>query len=432
MMNFNPLGGLSRRDALKLTAAGVTGVSLSGWFRVLAQRAAAAAAPGAAGNRHKSCILLWMDGGPSHKDTFDLKPGTANGGPYKPIQTSVPGIEISEYFPQFAKLMQHAAILRGMSTGEGAHGRAKYYLHTGYKEGVGGLSYPSLGALVSAELGRPTAPLPNYVSVGNRSYGSGFLGPRHQPLVVVRPERGVENLKPLADAEHFEGRVGLLEEMEQAFFREYKADAGHAHRTTYQRAVNLMKSKEAKAFDLALEPEASRAAYGKTVFGDGCLLARRLVEAGVSFVEVTLGGWDTHQNNFDRVKALSQTVDPAMSTLISDLRDRGLLDSTLVIWMGEFGRTPRINARGARPGRDHYPRAWSTVLAGGGIKGGQVVGKTDKEGAAVVERTTSALDFMATVCSVLGINYNKQNNTPIGRPIRIVDKGANPVKELLG
>jgi hypothetical protein len=425
-MSTNPLAELSRRDALKLTAAGVSCLSLSGWFNVLARRAAAHS------KKHKACILLWMDGGPSHKDTFDLKPGTANGGPYKPIDTSVPGIQVSEYFPQFAKLLQHAAILRGMCTNEGAHPRAKFLLHTGYREGLGGVQYPSIGSIAAAEIGRPDFPLPNYVSIGNRSYGAGFLGPRHQPLVVNDPQRGVQNLKPIADAHHFEGRVGLLEEMESAFYRDYKASASHAHRTTYARAVTLMKSKEAQAFDLAREPAAARKAYGETRFGDGCLLARRLVEAGVSFVEVTLPGWDTHQNNFERVKTLSQQADPAMAALLRDLKERGLLDSTLVVWMGEFGRTPRINKRGAAPGRDHYPRAWSTVLAGGGIKGGQVIGKTDKEGASVVERRISAIDFLATVCSVLGINYNKQNHSPNGRPIRIVDKGANPIKELLG
>jgi uncharacterized protein (DUF1501 family) len=425
MLNWDALGELSRRDALKLAAAGVTGVSLSGWLGVLAGRAAEAKV------KHKSCILLWMDGGPSHKDTFDMKPGTANAGEFKPIATSVPGIQVSEHFPKFAKLMGHAAIVRGMSTGEGAHGRAKYYLHTGYKEGVGAVAYPSLGSIVSKELGRADFALPNFVSVGQRSYGAGFLGPRHQPLVVADPARGVANLRPPAGAGHFEGRVGLLEEMESAFYREYRAGAAHAHHTTYRRAVTLMRSKEAKAFDLSLEPAASRAKYGKTRFGDGCLLARRLVEAGVSFVEVALGGWDTHQNNFDRVKQLSAQVDPGMSALVGDLKERGLLESTLVIWMGEFGRTPRINKRGPKPGRDHYPRAWSTVLIGGGIKGGQVVGKTDKEGATVVERPTSAVDFMATVCSVLGINYDKQNNTPNGRPIRLVDKGAKPITELL-
>jgi Protein of unknown function (DUF1501) len=317
-----------------------------------------------------------------------------------------------------------------MSTGEGAHGRAKYNMHTGYREGQGGVVYPSLGAITAKELGREEFPLPSFVSIGNRTYGAGFIGTRYQPLVVNDPTRGVENLKPLAGGAGFDGRVGLLEQMEKAFERDYQAEAATAHRTTYDRAVTLMKSKEAKAFDLSLEPASSRKAYGATRFGEGCLLARRLIETGVTFVEVALGGWDTHQNNFERVKSLSATVDPAMSTLVTDLKDRGLLDDTLVIWMGEFGRTPKIFTRANTPGRNHYPRAWSTVLVGGGIKGGQVVGKTDKEGASVVERPVNALDFMATVCTALGIDSTKQNTTPNNRPIRIVDKGAKVVKEL--
>jgi uncharacterized protein (DUF1501 family) len=420
----HPMLGLSRRDFVKLSAAGVLGASMSGWLPVLAARAAETRA------KTKSCILLWMDGGPSHKDTFDMKPDSAGAGEFKPIKTNVSGIEISEHLPKLAKVMDSAAILRGMSTGEGAHGRAKYYMHTGYKEGVGGLVYPSLGAIVASELGDPKFPLPNFVTIGNRSYGSGFLGSKHQPIIVGDPARGVENLKSLVGDKQFDNRVGLLEEMEKAFYRDYQADAAADHKTTYERAVTLMKSKEAKAFDLAEEPASAKSLYGSTKFGEGCLLARRLIETGVKFVEVTLGGWDTHQDNFDRVKNLSGPVDQGMSALITDMKQRGMLDDTLIVWMGEFGRTPKINARGAKPGRDHYPRAWSAVLAGGGIKGGQVVGKTDKEGATVVERQTSALDFMATICQVLGINYNKQN-TANNRPIRIVDKGANPIKELL-
>ena len=156
------------------------------------------------------------------------------------------------------------------------------------------------------------------------------------------------------------------------------------------------------------------------------------METGVSFVEVTLGGWDTHQDNFNRVKKLSGEVDPAMSALVSDLKERGMLDDTLVLWMGEFGRTPKITQRGGTPGRDHYPRAWTTLMMGGGIKGGQVVGKTDAEGAEVVERPISALDFLATVCKAIGVDYTKVNNTPIGRPIRIVDKAGEPIKEIVG
>jgi hypothetical protein len=427
MSIWNPLSGLSRRDFVKLSAAGV-GASLSGWLNVLATRAASS------GAKHKSCVLLWMDGGPSHLDTFDMKPEAPAEfrGDFRPISTSVSGIQVSEHFPKLARLMNKVAILRGMTTGEGAHGRARYYMHTGYKEGSGGVVHPSLGSIVSAVLGSPQFALPNFVAVGGRSFGAGFLGAKHQPLIVNDPARGVENLKPLADAQHFDGRIGLLEEMEQAFYREYKAGVGIDHKTTYQRAVTLMKSREAKAFDLSQEPTAAKEAYGNNRFGQGCLLARRLIETGVPFVEVNLPGWDTHQDNFDRVKNLSGQVDPAMAALVSDLKQRGLLETTLVVWMGEFGRTPKINTRGNKPGRDHFPRAWSAVLAGGGIKGGQVVGKTDKQGASVVDRPTSALDFLATVCKILGIDPDKQNPTPIGRPIRVVDKGHKLITELLG
>ena len=424
-MSWGSADSLSRREFVKLSVAGVLGTSLSGWLQVLAAHAAKTQA------KHKACILLWMDGGPSHKDTFDLKPDSQGAGEFKPISTNVPGIQISEHFPKLARLMNHAAIIRSMSTPEGAHGRAKYYMHTGYREGQGGVVHPSIGALTAAELGRPEFPVPSFVSIGNRSFGAGFLGAHYQPLVVNDPKRGVENLKPLVDAGEFQGRVGLLTEMERAFYKDYQATSGSAHLTTYQKAVQLMRSREVKAFDISLEPAATRAAYGSGKFGEGCLLARRLVETGVSFVEVTLGGWDTHQNNFARVKELSAQVDPAITALVHDLKSRGLLDSTLIVWMGEFGRTPKINSRGPKPGRDHYPRAWSSLLLGGGIKGGQVIGRTDNEGAAVQDRPVSALDFLATVCRVLGIDYNKQNIAPNGRPLRIVDKGAQPIRELI-
>jgi hypothetical protein len=407
----------TRRKFLQLAAAGVGTASMSGWMKVLA--AHAAANPPA---QAKHCILLWMDGGPSHKDTFDLKPDSRGAGEFKPIPTSAPGIEISEHLPNVAKVMHHAVVVRGMSTPEGAHPRAKYNLHTGYREGQGGLVYPSIGAIVAAEVGKPDASVPAFVSIGNRSYGSGFLGPKYQPLLVQDPARGVEDLKAAVGTGQFENRLGLLREMETAFYRDYQASIITDHRTTYERAVRLMNSREAKAFDISLEPSASRGRYGSGRFADGVLMARRLVEVGVPFVEVTLGGWDTHQDNFARVKTLSAQVDTPMATLVEDLKDRGLLDSTLVIWMGEFGRTPNINNRGARPGRDHYPRAWSLVMFGGGIRGGRVVGKTDREGAAVVEQKVGTTDFLATVCEVLGIDHQKKNDTPAGRPVAIVEK----------
>lgn len=424
MANLMP--DLNRRDMMRLSAAGVLGFSMSNWFNVLAARASE---PGQRPN--KRCILLWMDGGASHKDTFDLRPGTDQGGPFRAIQTNVNGVSISEHFPQLATVMDKAVLIRSMSTGEGAHARAKYNLHTGYREGQGGVVYPSIGSIAAKEIGNPDSPLPNFVSIGNRSYGAGFLGTRHQPLVVNDPNRGVENLRAFVGTDQFNSRVNLLDELEQGFNRTYNSNTGEAHRTTYQRAVTLMRDRGARSFDIGTETDAVRRAYGQNNFGQGCLLARKLIEAGIAFVEVTLGGWDTHQNNFERVRTLSGQVDPAFAQLTKDLGDRGLLDSTLIIWMGDFGRTPRINQRGAQPGRDHYPRAWSSLLMGGGIRGGQIIGRTDAEAATVTDRPVSCLDFMATVCQILGIDYTRQNNTPNGRPIRIVDRGANPINGIL-
>jgi hypothetical protein len=409
----------TRRDFLRLSAAGVFAPALSGWLPVMAD----AAKSGKSGKaRAKSCILLWMDGGPSHKDTFDLKPASKGAGDYKPIKTSASGIEISENLPKIAGMMHTGIVVRGMTTPEGAHPRAKYYMHTGYREGQGGVTYPSIGAIAAKELGTTGGSMPNYVAINSRSYGSGFLGPKHQPLLITDANRGVEDLKAVVAGGQFDKRVGLLEKMEGAFHREYQADSITDHKTTYERAVKLMQSKESKAFDLSAEPGASRSKYGSGRFADGVLMARRLVEVGVPFIEVSLGGWDTHQDNFKRVKNLSQQIDGPIAALLTDLRDRGLLETTLVCWMGEFGRTPHINTRGANPGRDHYPRAWSLAMWGGGIKRGAVIGKTDKEGASVVERPTTAQDFLSTVCELMGIDYTKKNETANGRPVQIVEK----------
>lgn len=219
--------------------------------------------------------------------------------------------------------------------------------------------------------------------------------------------------------------------MERAFYHDYQADNINDHKTTYSRAVKMMESKEAKAFDLSLEASSSRSAYGTGKFADGVLMARRLLEVGIPFIEVTLGGWDTHQDNFDRVKKLSTTLDQPAAALVKDLKDRGMLDSTLVIIMGEFGRTPNINTRGTKPGRDHYPKAWTAAMFGGGVKGGFVYGKTDKEGATVEQGKVSAMDFMATICTILGIDFTKENETSVKRPVRIVDKAGQPVKEII-
>lgn len=430
MFPFNSLSEKSRREFLRLTSAGVFGVSASGWLGTLAH-AAGSTTPANPKAKAKACILIWLDGGASHKDMWDLKPESKGAGEFKPIKTTAPGIEISEHLPGYASLMKYGALIRGMSTAEGAHPRAKYNMHTGYREGQGGVVYPSIGSIVAKEVGKTEFPLPNFVSIGNRSYGAGFLGPKYQPLIVTDPARGVEGLSATVGEGQFEKRVNLLQELEASFYHDYQADNINDHKTTYARAVTLMKSKESKAFDLSQESAKTKQAYGTSKFAEGVLMARRLVETGIPFVEVTLGGWDTHQDNFTRVKNLSATLDKAVSALINDLKDRGLLDSTLVITMGEFGRTPNINNRGANPGRDHYPRAWSLCMMGGGVKGGYVHGRTDKEGAVVEEGKTNAQDFLATVCTLMGIDYTKENETSTKRPIRIVDKAGKPVKEII-
>ena len=427
----------SRRDWLRLSAAGVSGLSLSGWLGVLARAAAADPA------RKRACILLWMSGGPSQLDTFDLKPGHANGGPYKEIATKVPGMRISEHLPQLARQGDSLAIVRSMKTREGDHGRATYHLRTGYLQ-QGPIHYPPVGALLAKELGDTAAELPNFVSiapareVNSASYTAGFLGPQYAPLVVGDAEtarRDASSLKvqdlPLAEGivpARAAARVDLLRGLERDFVARYPGDAARTHESAYERAARLMRTAAAKAFNLDEEPSGLRDAYGRNLFGQGCLLARRLVERGVPFVEVTLGSWDTHVQNFDLLRPLSQTLDAGWATLMTDLRQRGLLDSTLIVWMGEFGRTPQINGQ---QGRDHFPSAWSTVLAGGGIKGGQVIGKTSADGTTVEEYPVSVPNFLATVCRALGVDPTKQNQSNVGRPIRIADAGAQPIKEVL-
>jgi hypothetical protein len=441
---------LSRRDWLKLSAAGVVASSMSGWIENLAQAAAASR------KRKRACILLWMNGGPSTIDLWDLKPGHANGGPFKEIATSAPGLKISEHLPKIAKFGQNLAVIRSMTTREADHGRAAFLMRTGYAP-TGPIQYPPIGALVSKELGQEDAALPNCVSIAPYrffspgAFGSGFLGPKYAPLVVgdagqffggqpgfnYEQALKVQDLDPPAEVDkaHVDARIDLLQEMEREFVARHPGAAALSHKTAYDRAVKLMKTAAAKAFELGDEKASLRDAYGRNLFGQGCLLARRLVERGVPFVEVTLGGvnggafgWDTHANNFEQVKALSGVLDPAWAALMNDLQERGLLDSTLIVWMGEFGRTPKIN--GGR-GRDHWPNSWATVLAGGGIKGGQPVGRTSNDGMAVEERPATVSDLLATVCKALGIDPEKQNMSNVGRPIRIVEKTAKPIREVL-
>ena len=411
---------------LRASAAGLT----SGWVPGLAR--AAADHP----DRKRACIVLWMAGGPSQTDTFDPKPGHPNGGPFKAIETAAPGVRIGEHLPGVAAQMKHLAVIRSMATREGDHGRATLHLRTGNLP-MGAIDFPVFGSLVAKERADRDADLPGYVSVAPRGLGgaalsAGFLGPRYAPLVVdgAGDDLRVENLglpSGVAQA-RADGRRALLADLEADFLAARPGPATAGHVSAYDRAARLMRESAAKAFDLSAEDDKLRDRYGRNRFGQGCLLARRLVERGVPFVEVGLGGWDTHDNNFAQVKSLCQTLDPAWATLMADLKDRGLLDTTTVVWMGEFGRTPGVNPR---DGRDHFPVAWSVVLGGGGVKGGQAVGSTGKDGMAVEDRPVGVPDLLATVCLAVGIDPMKQNMSNVNRPIRIADPAAKPVRDVL-
>jgi hypothetical protein len=390
----------------------------------------AALAPNAlaAAGRAKRCILLWMAGGPSQLDTCDPKTGT-NGGPFDAIRTRVPGIRISEHLPTVAKQMKDIAIIRSMNTREGNHERATYLLHTGYAPQVT-VTHPSLGAVVAAQIGDSGSDLPNFVSLGGPSLGSGFLGPQYKPLVVGNSGSMPDNLGMAygVDEKRQKYRLKLLGDMEKKFAAERGFELSAARKDIRERALRMMNSKLTQVFDINTDRSTIRSDYNlETRFGRGCLTARRLIEAGVPFVEVRLPGWDTHSENFDKVRDLSAALDPGMGTLIADLRDRGLLRDTLVVWMGEFGRTPRINGNA---GRDHFPRAWSVALAGGGISGGQVIGRTSENGQEVVDRQVNTGDLFASIARCFGISPNAENVTPSGRPITVVDKDGNPIREL--
>ena len=382
---------------------------------------------------NKSCILLWMGGGPSHLDTWDLKPESEkNGGPFHPIATSAPGVQICEHLPTVAKQMHHLSIVRSLNSKEGNHDRGTYMMHTGYAPNPT-VSHPSFGSVCSVELGEKLGKdfaLPHCIAICAPGEGAGFLGLAHAPFFIQNPNVPVANLLPPGDVDGFRmrRRLQLLGLVETGFKRQNRGPAAGDHQDVYEKTVRMMNSKYTRAFNLNDEPPEVREAYGKNAFGSGCLMARRLVEQGVTFVEVTLGGWDTHANAFETLsRNLLPQLDKAMGSLVYDLHRRGLLDQTLVVWMGEFGRTPRINQNG---GRDHWPRSWSVVMGGGGLKGGRVVGGTDKDGVDIVGPEVGVMDLVATMAKAMGISLDTQYTTPRGRPIKLVDAGT-PIKELI-
>ena len=445
---MSKMNQIDRRRWLQSAGLGVCGLSMSGWLPALAKQVANDP------RRSRHCIVLWMSGGPSQTDTFDMKPQHENGGEFKEIATNVPGLRFSEHLPQLAKQADKLAVIRSLTTKEGDHGRGSYLMRTGFAP-TGVERYPSIGASLAKHLASPEVALPPYVSIAptlgiNRdAFGPGFLGPKYAPLIVGGQGVGaqeaalgegfaelkVNDLKPPSKitTAQMDSRLKLWKTLENRFLAEHSSATGDAHLAVYDSALRMTQGESADAFDLSQESKELREAYGKGSFGQGCLLARRLVERGVPFIEVSLNrsvtgsfGWDTHSNNFEAVAGLSAELDAGWSTLMTDLQDRGLLESTTIVWMGEFGRTPQINGR---VGRDHFPRAWSCVLSGGGIAGGQAYGRTSEDGMDVEEDRVEVTEVLATICEAMGVPPETQNMSNMDRPIAIAD--GNPIKKLL-
>jgi hypothetical protein len=413
-----------RRDFLRVAAATGAAAGFMSWTDGICLSAEDLR------KRGMACILLWMGGGPSQFETFSPKPGHENGGETKAISTAVAGIQIADSLPKCAAAMKDIAIIRSMTSKEGSHPRATFLLHHGYLP-MGGVKFPTLGSHVAQQIGKPGFELPSFVRIGGRGAdagGAGFLGVDYDPFVLQNPDAKPENTQPATRDERYARRLKMLEQVDANFGAVEGKDLVADHQKLIRKSSNMILSPKMEAFDLSKESDKMHEAYGRTKFGAGCLLARRLVESGATFVEVNQEGWDTHDNNFERTKTNNGTIDQPMAQLITDLKQRGMLDKTLVIWMGEFGRTPRINARA---GRDHYPRAFNVALAGGGIRGGQVVGETDAGGEEVTKRLVTVSDLFRTIYTTLGIDADHENMSRIGRPIKLVD-GGQVVKELLG
>ena len=375
----------------------------------------------------KRAIFIYLAGGPSHIDTFDPKPGRPTGGPYVPVKTPIPGVVLGEHLPKTAARMLDIALIRSMTSKEGNHSRARTLVHTGYPPEAT-VKHPTVGSTISAEVAPRDFELPNFVSIGPSQDGPAFLGVQNAPFVITTPQQPPDN-REYHDAigkDRVERRLELLGDMQADFATSHGKGLTAGQDDMFVKAKRLMDSPLRAAFDLEQEKPALRTAYGADRFGQGMLMARRLVEAGVSCVEVALGSWDTHDDNFAKVAALSAQLDAGLSMLLADLSDRGMLDSTLVACFGEFGRTPKINARG---GRDHWAKAWSAVLAGGGVMGGQVIGETDADGNEPTSRPVQVADLHASIWHAFGVDpWNEY--TANERPILLTPKEGRIVEEL--
>jgi len=435
-----PCTGPSRRSLLRAGLLTAFGLGLDDLFRL---QGFASGTGGVKPTKVKHCILVWMAGGASHIDTFDPKPDAPSDvkGEFKPIDTAVPGLKISEVFPKLAKMMDRVTLVRSVTSPEADHDRAAHHLLTGYRPSPA-LVYPSFGSVVARSLEEARGAMPTYVAMPDAPIfaSSGYLTPAYDPFAAGGDpnQEGfrVRDLTPpdAVTLERLNRRRGMVKQLD-GFGRDVAPTTLVTSRDQFaDRAYDLLTSPKAQAaFRIGDEPTEVREAYGRTPFGQSCLLARRLVQAGVSFVTINNRGpnqlqWDTHFQNFPTIKdTLAPPLDTGLSSLLEDLTRLGMLDETLVVVISEFGRTPKINNNA---GRDHHGRANCALLAGAGIPKGAVIGKTDAKGDSPIDRPVTPSDLAATVYTALGIDPNYQFDTPDGRPIRLVD-GGKALPELL-
>jgi hypothetical protein len=412
---------VSRRAFLKGALATASGGVVLNWGGLVHSPAFAKQVT----SQDKHCILLWMNGGCSQFETFDMKPGQRTGGPFRPIATNVPGIQVCELLPKISQQMDKIAVVRSMRTSQVDHPGGIHLMHTGYSPAAN-IRFPEVGAVMAKYLGYEGADLPNFVKVSSQgNSGSGILGPKYQPFSIGHDGRLPPFSVSRLDTKVEQRRHDLRNFVEEVYTRDHKAETARMHHEAYEAARRLQKARQ--AFDIDKEWDKYRDLYGDSAFGRRCLLARRLIESGVAFVEVGQSSYDSHADNFTWHKGLLPPMEHAWAGLLTDLGQRGLLANTLVIWMGEIGRTPRINNRA---GRDHYVRAWTTALAGAGIKGGVVHGQTSEDGSEVKDSPVTEGDFFATIYTALGINPHKEHHHGL-RPIPIAPFGSKAVPELL-
>ncbi|MCM8534091.1 MAG: DUF1501 domain-containing protein [Lentisphaeraceae bacterium] len=415
---LNKKDELTRREVVKTFAKGFLGLSMVP-FVSNAQSQNSNQATGKA----KSVIFIRVTGGLSHVDSFDIKEANKDSiSASAPIKTSADGIRIGKYFPKMAEQMHHCAIINSMYVTQGTHKEAGYFMNTGY-ESRGTIVHPDLGSWLCKVTKKSSTSLPPFIKVGTpRSLGGGFLGSSHAALPLADPMKGLLNtsLPKGSSKESFDKKYSLMNELNNEFSRKFKSKNTTSYHQAYEDSLKLMNSKDLDVFNASKEDKKMQELYGKNKFGQGCLVARRLVEKGIKFVEITHGGWDHHFNIYEEFGEKAVSLDQGVGALIKDLSSRGLLDSTLVVVATEFGRSPELNSRA---GRNHHPVAFSNFLAGGGIKGGQKYGETDPMGNKIIKNKVETPDFHATIAHAMGAPLGHSVMSPKGRPITMIDKG---------